>query len=329
MEITVRAAGPHRRVCRGYFTWSWALWYLGAAPAGERCHDRDVPVLRSTVLIDAPQRTVAGLLRDTGVSAEAMRRCGHRFSAAGPLVCLGETVRSGVRVAAGVRVPLRTRITAVSADGLESVLVGGPLRALTHRTTLTPTAAGTLVLDEVAWTAPWGGLGRVGDVLLGRRLVLRLLAARADALVRAAADVEGRPVVVATALLRDGAVLAAQRTRPPELAGRWELPGGRVEPGETEPDAVVRELREELGVDVRVTGRLGTDLPLPDVVLRVHTAELAPGSPEPRPLEHAALRWVDAAEVPALDWVAADRAVAADLVALLRAETSAALPEGR
>jgi 8-oxo-dGTP diphosphatase len=271
------------------------------------------------MLIDASQRTVAGLLRDAEVSAEAMRRCGHRFAAGSRLVCLGETVHFGVRVAPGVRVPLRTRITAVSAAGLESVLVAGPLRELSHRTTLTPrTTTSTLVLDEVCWTSPLGTLGRVGDVALGRRLVLRLLAARSEVLVERAATVANWPVVVATAVLRDGRVLAAQRTRPPELAGRWELPGGRVEPGEAEPDAVVRELREELGADVRVTGRLGTDLPLTGVLLRVHTAEPAPGSPEPRPLEHAALRWVDAADVPGVDWVAADRAVAADLVALLR-----------
>jgi 8-oxo-dGTP diphosphatase len=277
-----------------------------------------VPVLRSTVLIDAPRRTVAGLLRDAEVSAEAMRRCGHRFAMAGRLVCLGDTVRFRVRVAPGIRVPLRTRITAVSPSGLESVLVSGPLCALRHRTTLTETAAGTLLLDELSWTSPLGRLGRLGDVVLGRSLVLRLLAARADALVERAAEVTARPVVVATALLRDGTVLAAQRTRPPELAGRWELPGGRVERGETEPEAVVRELREELGADVRATGRLGTDLPLADVLLRVHTAELAPGSPEPEPLEHAELQWVDAAGVAELDWVPADRAVAADLVALLR-----------
>jgi 8-oxo-dGTP diphosphatase len=277
-----------------------------------------VPVLRSSALIDAPRRTVAGLLRDAGVSAEAMRRCGHRFAAAGPLVCLGQTVRFGVRVLPGVRVPMRTRITAVSEEGLESVLVTGPLPALRHRTTLTETAAGTLLLDEVSWTSPLGRLGRVGDVLLGRGLVLRLLAARAETLVERVAQVASRPVVVATAVVRDGAVLVAQRSRPAELAGRWELPGGRVEDGESEADAVVRELREELGVEVRVTGRLGTDLPLADVLLRVHTAELAPGSPEPRPLEHAALRWVRAADVADLDWVPADRAVAADLAALLR-----------
>jgi 8-oxo-dGTP diphosphatase len=272
------------------------------------------------VLIDAPRRTVAGLLRDAEVSAEAMRRCGHRFAMIGRLVCLGDTVRFRLRLAPGIRVPLRTRITGVSPSAIESVLISGPLRALHHRTTLTETAAGTLVLDEVGWTSPLGRIGRIGDVVLGRRLVLQLLAARADALVERAAEVAARPVVVATALVRDGAVLAAQRTRPPDLAGRWELPGGRVERGETEPEAVVRELREELGADVRATGRLGTDLPVADVLLRVHTAELLPGSREPEPLEHAALRWVDAADVTELDWVPADRAVAADLVALLRNE---------
>ncbi len=99
-------------------------------------------------------------------------------------------------------------------------------------------------------------------------------------------------MVVATALRRDGRLLIAQRTRPAALAGRWELPGGRVEPGESEPAAVRRECREELGVPVLVGGRIGTDLPIDAGVLRVHLAELAPDAPEPRPLEHAALRWV-------------------------------------
>ncbi len=53
-------------------------------------------------------------------------------------------------------------------------------------------------------------------------------------------------IVVAAALIADGALLVAQRRRPPELAGLWELPGGKVAPGETEPAALVRELAEEL-----------------------------------------------------------------------------------
>lgn len=276
-----------------------------------------MPVLRSTVLIDAPPRTVAGLLRDSETAADALERVGHRLRTARRLLGRGDAVRITAAVLPGLRIAVRTTVDAVSVEGMTSSLVAGPLRTLVHAVTLTPTAAGTLVLDEVRWTAPLGPLGRIGDAVLLRRLVLRLLAARSEVLVERAAALAEGPVVVATALVRDGRLLVAQRTRPPALAGRWELPGGRVEPGESEPEAVERECREELGALVRPTGTLGTDLPLDAAVLRVHTAELRPGSPEPRALEHAALRWVGAEEVEAVDWVEADRAVVADLLALL------------
>jgi 8-oxo-dGTP diphosphatase len=90
-----------------------------------------------------------------------------------------------------------------------------------------------------------------------------------------------------------------------------------VEPGEDESAAVVRECREELGTEVVPDGRVGTDLPIDVGVLRVHRARPAPAAPEPRALEHAALWWVGAAEVPGVNWVDADRAVVADLVRLL------------
>jgi 8-oxo-dGTP diphosphatase len=90
-----------------------------------------------------------------------------------------------------------------------------------------------------------------------------------------------------------------------------------VEAGESEPAAVVRECREELGAEVRVTGRLGPDLPLAGGVLRVHAAELVTGSPDPKPLEHSALRWITPAELDALPWVEADRALVPDLRTLL------------
>ncbi|MFY2859983.1 NUDIX domain-containing protein, partial [Mycobacterium sp. THU-M104] len=66
-------------------------------------------------------------------------------------------------------------------------------------------------------------------------------------------------IVVAAAVISGSAVLVAQRVRPPELAGRWELPGGKVAAGESERDALARELAEELGVaaaDVVVGDRL-------------------------------------------------------------------------
>lgn len=58
------------------------------------------------------------------------------------------------------------------------------------------------------------------------------------------------------AIVREGRVLAARRTAPPETAGRWELPGGKVEPGETPEEALVREVAEELGCGIRVAGWL-------------------------------------------------------------------------
>jgi 8-oxo-dGTP diphosphatase len=278
-----------------------------------------MPVLRSTALIDAAPRTVAGLLRDVGLTAAAWRRDRHRVSAGVRLLAPGDQIDLRVRLLPWVVVPLRLVVGAASRSGLIIDLVAGPLPELRHAVTLTPTPAGTLVLDELRWTTPHGPLGRGLDVVLLRRLVLRAQAARLALLAARAAALVDAPVVVATALRRGDRLLIAQRTRPPELAGRWELPGGRVQPGEPEPAAVRRECQEELGVAVQVDGRVGTDLPITAGLLRVHLAELAPGAPEPRPLEHAALRWVGADELDGIDWVDADRAVVPDLVELLAA----------
>ncbi len=273
-----------------------------------------MPVLRSTVRIDAPPRTVAGLLRDADAAAEAVSRAGHRWGAGPRLLSPGDEVRVAVRVLPGLRVPVRTVVGSISEAGMTSALRAGPLLALHHDVVLTPVGPGTELVDELRWTVP---IGRLVDRLVLRRLGSELLAARRAVLLERAAALAAGPVIVATALVRDGRVLAAQRTRPPALAGRWELPGGRVEAGESEPDALTRECREELGIAVRATGRLGTDLPLDAAVLRVHTAVFEPGSAEPRALEHAGLRWVGPAELDGVDWVDADRAVVADLRALL------------
>ena len=219
-------------------------------------------------------------------------------------------MRVSVRIGLGVRVRMRIEVQAVSTAGTTAVLYCGPF-AFDHAAGLTPTPGGSIIVDELRWRAPL-----VVDAVV-RRLARRVRAARATALAEAALALVSGPVVVATAIVRDGRVLVAQRTRPPELAGQWELPGGRVEAGEPEDAAVIRECREELGTAVRVTGRLGTDLPIRAGVLRVHRAELVPGAPEPRALEHAQLRWVAAAELRDVNWVEADRAVVADLVGLL------------
>ncbi|OBJ28366.1 (deoxy)nucleoside triphosphate pyrophosphohydrolase [Mycolicibacter heraklionensis] len=121
-------------------------------------------------------------------------------------------------------------------------------------------------------------------------------------------------IVVAGAVLAESAagrtVLIAQRRRPPELAGRWELPGGKVMPGESESAALARELGEELGLDagaIMVGERLGADVPLiPQMLLRAYLVRLTSG--EPQPHDHQALRWVTAVQLTDVDWVPADRA---------------------
>jgi len=114
-------------------------------------------------------------------------------------------------------------------------------------------------------------------------------------------------IVVAGALISGATLLVAQRQRPPELAGLWELPGGKVSAGETEADALVRELREELGVDVIVGDRLGADVPIGDsLILRAYLVTHTDGDLHPH--DHRALQWVRADELRSLDWVPADRA---------------------
>ncbi|MFD7240375.1 NUDIX domain-containing protein [Streptomyces massasporeus] len=115
-------------------------------------------------------------------------------------------------------------------------------------------------------------------------------------------------IVVGAALVEDGRLLAARRSAPVELAGRWELPGGKVEPGEAAEAALARELREELGVDAEVGGRVPGEWPLREpYVLQVWTARLRPGSAAPEPLQdHDELRWLGPDEIWDVPWLDQD-----------------------
>ncbi|MFB7735383.1 (deoxy)nucleoside triphosphate pyrophosphohydrolase [Streptomyces sp. NPDC056112] len=117
-----------------------------------------------------------------------------------------------------------------------------------------------------------------------------------------------RIVVVGAALLDGGRLLAARRSAPAELAGRWELPGGKVEPGERPEAALVRELREELGVETEAVERVPGSWPLrPPYELQVWTARLRPGSADPKPLQdHDDLRWLTPAEIWSVPWLDQD-----------------------
>lgn len=117
-------------------------------------------------------------------------------------------------------------------------------------------------------------------------------------------------IVVAGALIADAKVLVAQRDRPPELAGMWELPGGKVTLGETDEQALARELHEELGIAVTVGEKLGVDVALPVGTLRAYVVS---SDQVPQAHDHRALRWVEADELEGLPWVPADRAWLPDL----------------
>jgi 8-oxo-dGTP diphosphatase len=123
-----------------------------------------------------------------------------------------------------------------------------------------------------------------------------------------------REVVVAAAIIDGDRLLAARRTVPADLAGRWELPGGKVEAGESDEDALVREIREELGVELTLVTRVGGDWPLARGVLRVWLAKVK-GTAGPQPIEqHDELRWLAEAEIDDVQWLPADRDPAAAAV---------------
>jgi 8-oxo-dGTP diphosphatase len=121
-------------------------------------------------------------------------------------------------------------------------------------------------------------------------------------------------------------LLAARRTAPPQFAGMWEFPGGKVEPGESAEVALHRELREELGVLVKLGAELPAEAPTgwplnEKAAMRVWFAELTDGAP--RPLEdHDELRWLDLRspqDVLNLAWIPADFPIVEALLSAVRA----------
>ena len=135
-----------------------------------------------------------------------------------------------------------------------------------------------------------------------------------------------RQVVVGAAILAatDGAgvrVLATQRAKPPSLAGLWEFPGGKVEAGETEVGALVRECHEELGLVLEVGMRVGEDVATADgaMTLRVYEATVTSG--ELCLTEHSASRWLTAAELDDVPWIPSDQPVVEALRSVMTARS--------
>ncbi|ULH14922.1 NUDIX domain-containing protein [Deinococcus sp. KNUC1210] len=125
-------------------------------------------------------------------------------------------------------------------------------------------------------------------------------------------------MVVAGVLERGGKVLVGQRSHPVWAAGQWEFPGGKVEEGERQEDALAREWLEELGVRVQVgpeVYRQQVQTPLGLVVLLALRVDLLAGEAEPQPLEHRSLAWVLPQELERLPLLQSNRPIAAALAA--------------
>jgi len=113
--------------------------------------------------------------------------------------------------------------------------------------------------------------------------------------------------VAAGLIFRSGRLLITQRQADAHLGGLWEFPGGKREPGETFPECLRRELREELGCGVTVGERLESlrhDYPDKSVLLEFFACRMERG--EPQPLGCAALRWVTREELGRYAFPAAD-----------------------
>ena len=126
--------------------------------------------------------------------------------------------------------------------------------------------------------------------------------------------------VVGAAILQGGTCLVAQRGADMSMPLKWEFPGGKLEPGEDARAALVREIREELALEIEVGQRLGRGVSEQDgrrIELDVFAATRVGG--EVRLAEHCRYGWFAAHEIDGLDWAAADRPVLAALKRRLRA----------
>ena len=220
--------------------------------------------------------------------------------------------------------PLREVVSERPWRDVQEAAPGTGWRTLVHTREFAATGTGTLVTEQVDWDTPLPGvLGRIVDRVLLRGRVARAMQAHLDAYAVAAARKALDVTQVVGAALVDGhRVLVAQRGSG-SLAGLWEFPGGKVEPGESDLAALVRECTEELGVEVAPQAFLG-EVPLDGVVaggapgastLRVWWGRISAG--ELVAHEHSELRWLRADELAALDWIPADRPLLPAVTTLL------------
>lgn len=113
--------------------------------------------------------------------------------------------------------------------------------------------------------------------------------------------------VVGAAIVNGSKVLAMQRSEAMSLAGFWEFPGGKIEAGESAKEALIREIKEELGVEIELIDYLneysyGYDFGI--VSLKVYTAKIISGAITLH--EHSAKKWLSADNIMSVNWAPVD-----------------------
>jgi 8-oxo-dGTP diphosphatase len=257
----------------------------------------------SSARVNAPPTAVKRALLASHVWLRAARVAGGRLEVAGAASELRPGGALRLRTTRITR-PLVMRIG--GGDGLPELTVIGSILAphLRIRFDLTETPDGTTVTVQFTCRPRTRllnpllrrVLGRYGGILLG----IVTLTAR-------------EPLrVVAAVVINDGRLLVTRRKPAVSAAGRWELPGGKVEIGEGDREALRRELREELGVEAEIGDRIGQVVQVePGVLLIAYRTAL--GESEITLIDHDELRWVDGATLGTLDLLEADRQLVAPL----------------
>ncbi|MEZ5328074.1 MAG: (deoxy)nucleoside triphosphate pyrophosphohydrolase [Verrucomicrobiales bacterium] len=127
------------------------------------------------------------------------------------------------------------------------------------------------------------------------------------------------PLLVVCAVIEneDGQILSAQRGPGMSLAGKWEFPGGKVEPGEEPAAALIREIQEELGCSVSIIKPLTPSNLIHGrgaLCLIPFSCTIVAGTPKAS--EHSALQWSAPEYLPDLDWAPADLPIVAEVIQL-------------
>ena len=119
--------------------------------------------------------------------------------------------------------------------------------------------------------------------------------------------------VAAAVIFREGRILATQRGYGPFRDG-WEFPGGKIEPGETPEEALIREIREELDAEIEVREKIAqVEYDYPEFHLSMGCFRCALRGDHWTLLEHEGARWLRPEELESVEWLPADRSVIREL----------------